>query len=81
MKKNPIVKLYIIHTTKSKTGQSILGLSKTLKDLFLEECFSVVCTLHTLTQAHIGNWIRVIDNLCLSEIGMFVCFFIKKMLV
>ena len=70
-KKNPIVKVYIIHTTKSKTGQNILGLSENLKDLYLKECFSVGSTSHMLTHAHGGNQSRVIDNLCLSGVGMF----------
>lgn len=70
-KKNPVVKLYIIYTTKSKTGQNILGLSKTLDDLSLKECFSVGGTRYMLTHAHIGNRSRVIDNLCLSEVGIF----------
>lgn len=67
--KNSVVKLYIIHTTKSKTGQKSSWLVRIPKR-YLKTCLSVGGTLHMLSHIHGGNCIRTIDNLCLSEVGM-----------
>lgn len=78
-KKNPIVKLYVIHTTKSKTGQNILGLSENIKDPHLKECFSVGGTSHMLTHTEGTKAEPLIIFVCQG----WACFYIytEKMLV